>query len=422
MKHSVIKYFFLLMLPLPLGAQILIDRNDMPDTGDTMRRSQTLTMEGMDYVSTGNNHQWDFSSLDWVSQRLDTFVAVNSVPLTYQLVFNNIFDPNRSTIASPQPVPDSLGSITLQDVYMFFRETNTYFGFTGLGATVSGITLPIKYNSPDMLYRFPLTPGTADSSDAAFSLSIPGIGYLSTARHRVNHVDGWGSITTPFGTFPCIRVKSVVTESDSIYLDSLNAGYPLNRVFTEYKWLTDNLGLPVVEITEEGQLITVLYLDSARTHLHTVSGTVSYHNTNASPLPGITLQLVNNLGFPVAQTDTDSTGHYFFGNVPSGNYTIELSGLPPWQSGNAVDALLILQHFTGMQQLAGLTLTAADTDDSGYINATDALMVVQRFVQMIGSFPAGDWVTDNPPVTVGSSDVIHHIKVQCVGDIDGSYQ
>ncbi|MCD4745980.1 MAG: hypothetical protein K8R58_06750, partial [Bacteroidales bacterium] len=47
-----------------LSSQIVIDDNDMPDVGDTIRLSQAFTAGGIDYTLTGNNYTWDFSGLN----------------------------------------------------------------------------------------------------------------------------------------------------------------------------------------------------------------------------------------------------------------------------------------------------------------------------------------------------------------------
>ncbi|MCX6272044.1 MAG: hypothetical protein NTU44_12655 [Bacteroidetes bacterium] len=578
MKKIIVLSLALFGLIFNSLAQITINRNDMPNVGDSMRRSKTYSMYNLDYQTSGTNFTWDFSTLDWVSQQVDNYVAVSTTPVTYQLVFNLPFDPNKATIASPGGSFDSLGGVTLTDVYSFFRETNTIYGFSGVGITLNGLTIPIKYNTPDILFRFPLTVGTTDSSTSTFSLNLAGYGYLSTSRHRVNHVDGWGTVTTPFGSFPSIRVKSVVSEYDSIYIDSLSMGVPINRNYTEYKWMADNKGLPIIEITVEGMATTVLYYDSIRTmftaampisyqicqgetvqlgvtlnggtppytylwsdgqttpaiqisppasniysvtitdsqgltrmantlviirlspevdagqdtsvvtgqpallqamvtggsspYFYTwapagslsnpnipdpvalpagpttyyltvtdsigcsgtdsvfvmvgpphfqIAGNVQYNNTAHTAMKGITVQLLDLQGNILAQTQTDTTGHYSLSDVPNGSYRLKTLINKPWGGGNAVDALAILKHFTGMTYLSGLPLQAADVDASTYVNSNDALVIAKRFVGLVNSFVSGDWTGETPLIQVAGNNLDQNIKVECFGDVDASY-
>jgi hypothetical protein len=125
--------------------------------------------------------------------------------------------------------------------------------------------VPLRYDNPDRYYKFPLDYGNVDSSSSSFTLDLPDVAYVTTSRQRLNTVDGWGTLTTPYGSFESLRMKSEVTEYDSVYIDSLNLGVPVNRNYTEYKWLTNGHGVPVLQVTQEGELITVQYIDSVRT-------------------------------------------------------------------------------------------------------------------------------------------------------------
>jgi hypothetical protein len=129
---------------------------------------------------------------------------------------------------------------------------------------VQGAPLPAKYDVPDKYYQFPMNPGTNWSSTSNFEISIPDFAYLGIQKSRTSIVDGWGTLITPFGTFQTLRVKSMITEYDSIYIDSISMGIPLLRNITEYKWLAKDQGIPVLQINEEGNITTAIYRDSVR--------------------------------------------------------------------------------------------------------------------------------------------------------------
>jgi len=61
-------------------------------------------------------------------------------------------------------------------------------------------------------------------------------------------VDGWGTVITPYDTFHCIRVKSVLSEVDSLDITAvgLSIGIPLPTV--TYKWLANHVIIPVMEV------------------------------------------------------------------------------------------------------------------------------------------------------------------------------
>ena len=63
-------------------------------------------------------------------------------------------------------------------------------------------------------------------------------------KQRNTEVDGWGSITTPFGTYNAIRLHHVIAEVDSIYFDLLGTGTPFWIPLTlpdthVYEWWTN---------------------------------------------------------------------------------------------------------------------------------------------------------------------------------------
>lgn len=243
-------------------AQIVIDQNDMPNIGDTIRNSIAYSTGGVDYTLTGTNYTWDFSELQWASQKVDAFISPGSTPATYQLIFNLPWDPNKASIASPRADFTLVPGFQVTNAYDFYKEKSANFALLGYGAEVNSIPIPVKWDVPEILYKFPLTVGTSDSTSSSFTFSLAGVGYLSMTKKRVNHVDGWGSLTTPYGTFQAIRIKSVVTEHDSAYIDTIGQGIPVNRSYTEYKWMGDNKGIPLLQVTVEGLLTTVNYIDN----------------------------------------------------------------------------------------------------------------------------------------------------------------
>lgn len=262
------KSFLTILLSLIFScllAQPTITFTDMPAIGDTVRTSSTTGGLGINYQQTGSNYTWDFSSLSSTNTGADTFISVTSTPLVYNLAFN-LLSPaaTRANLASPQADFSLIPNLPLTDIFNFFKSSSDSYAMCGFGAAISGITIPIKFNALDVWYMFPLTStSTADSSEVYFAQGIPAIGYLSIQRKRVNTVDGWGTVITPAGSYPALRLKSVVRETDSIYVDSLNIGFSVPRNYTEYKWLANGKGIPVMKVSNENIIPTFTWIDSA---------------------------------------------------------------------------------------------------------------------------------------------------------------
>lgn len=285
------KKLFTLILLVTIGtftnAQITITNSDMPSGGDTNRFSLAAPTTAVDLTLTGPNYTWDFSGLQSTSQDIDTFLSVTSTPLVYLLVFG--FNSNLASrgidLAAVQALPVS-------DVYNFYNKSANNFKQKGFGATISGITTPISYINDDVIYDFPVNFGNQDSSDSNYSLIIPGLASAIGSQHRVNVVDGWGSITTPYGTFNALRVVSTLTGEDSVYLDTLGFGFSAARPLTrEYKWLANGMDIPVLQINTSDLLgneviSSIKYPDSLRVAVG-LDAPVSLLNTvGVYPNPG----------------------------------------------------------------------------------------------------------------------------------------
>ncbi len=153
-----------------------------------------------------------------------------------------------------------------------------------------------------------------------------------------------------------------------------------------------------------------------------VSGTLRYLNQAQTPLPGQKICLMSAGNIAVDSTLTDQNGAYRFCGMQPGTYTLRVQTDNASGGINSIDALLILQHFTGLQYLSGLRLLAADVNTSNYVNASDALLVQRHFVELITTFPAGDWIFDEPAFSIGPEDILLiNLYGLCFGDVNGSF-
>jgi hypothetical protein len=260
MKKVILLGFFFMIVSFPGLSQIVINNSDMPSPGDTIRVSNSFDIGAINFEVTGPNYYWDFSSLFPLNQQVEEFVTVQQTPFIYQLVFLT-----SANMAKSFDEFDQFPGLDLTDPYEFYRNNSTDFRYVGFGVTLNGIPIPNKYDNPDIIYSFPLSYENQDSSMATFSLSLPGFGYYGGWKKRVTHVDGWGTLKSPYGEFDVLRVKSDIFQYDSIYLDTLGTGIPLYREYIEYKWLGKEFGLPLCRVTEDEFFTSVTYIDSVRT-------------------------------------------------------------------------------------------------------------------------------------------------------------
>jgi Secretion system C-terminal sorting domain len=258
--------FIFLSLPVFCHAQISIGQADMPSAGDTLRVSNTLTI--LDPLLTDTNYTWDYAYLKPVSQWLQRFDAPAAFPGILSLLFGT------ASYGNKQYTPDSIPGtgIKMEAAYAVYKKSATNLKETGYGLSINSLPVPFAFNPADVIYKFPLAYGNKDSSDSKFSPVTFGIKppfYYGQHIHRVNEVDGWGTLTTPYGSFQTLRVKSTLAVRDT-FADSTGAGFAFSRPLQyEFKWLMQNGKIPYLQVnainTNGTPMVTqITYRDSLR--------------------------------------------------------------------------------------------------------------------------------------------------------------
>ncbi len=266
---TIINY---LIFTFSASAQISIGDSDMPTTGETFRLSIAANPVLVDPGQGGTGQTWDFSDLTHADQRVDTFQTVSSTPAAYQIKFNNPTEPDYLAdyaLHQPTSPPVTLPNVQLEDLYEFYKNETGAFQQLGIGAKLNGIPFSARFDPIDTLYHFPLKMGNIDSSRSTLLVDLPNFGAYGQDRKRVTTVDGTGTLTTPYGSFQTLRVKTDLQISDTIYVDSLNSGTRSDRPdVTLYEWFAKGMGVPLLRIREtNGQVTRVEYQDSVRTPL-----------------------------------------------------------------------------------------------------------------------------------------------------------
>ena len=240
-------------------AQISITSGNMPSANDSIRMSSALNVASFNFTKTDTNYFWDYSGLIPKSQRTEKYLSIYSTPLLYQMMFMG-----KSNLAGKREDMSLMG-INITNGFNFFDNTQADFRQVGYGASVNGSPVPVSFKDDDIIYRFPVNFGNTDSCDSEWEVNIPNLAYVNEKKHRVNYVDGWGTVSTPYGTFQCLRIRSEVYQEDTIYYSSTSTGMRIPQTYTEYIWLSNNLDFPVLFVTKPAiGLPTVEYADSAR--------------------------------------------------------------------------------------------------------------------------------------------------------------
>ncbi|MEO6301768.1 MAG: T9SS type A sorting domain-containing protein [Bacteroidia bacterium] len=224
---------------------IILTSTNMPVLGDTLRYTNAQVSSVGNYTQTGANFSWNFSSLVFTSQGVRNFQPSSQTPYFFFFTSPGEYG---------EKIADTLGAgpLTITKYYNYYKKQTTplnAFIADGSGMTFSSIPVPAYFSDKDELYVFPLNYLDHDSTTFKFSTptttAIP-IRYSKTG-YRITNVDGWGTITTPYGTDSCLRIVSTQYSKDTVKYQTFPFGF-LNYQ-RSYQWMTKTSKIPFLEIS-----------------------------------------------------------------------------------------------------------------------------------------------------------------------------
>lgn len=240
----------LVFAKLSAQSPISITSINMPVINDTFRVSLASLSSIGAYTATGANYSWDFSTLDSTNQQIRKFQPGSSTPYAFYFFPPKYGEKTLDSI----PIP-SFTSFSIKNIYSFYRKNSTSsFNAEGMGLTMNGIPVGVTNSDEDELYYFPLNYGDRDSS--TFKMSTPTTTMIPFSYkkegYRITEVDGWGTITTPYGTAPCLRVVTTQYSKDTVTINAImppfnKFGFPNNM--RSYQWLTLGERIPYLEVS-----------------------------------------------------------------------------------------------------------------------------------------------------------------------------
>lgn len=327
-------------LCIQMQAQATYNSSQYASIGDNfyLTSANNLTL---DYEITGTNFNWDFSSLTGTSQSQLQFRNPTSTGFLWLFIYN----PSNTNLAATNNDPQTLNIpgqvVQITDANDFYKKSATDLRQTGSASKIeyNGTQIPLtnQYADADIIYRFPIQYGNTDTDNSTYTINIPTLLYQENALERTNEVDGWGSLSTPYGNYTnVLRMKTSLVSNDSIAL--LGTGLPRTiRTTREFKWFDTTQKIPVLKVTQSdvtGNWVTtnVEYLDAQRDFQTTALFTYAPIN----PAAGDTVFFQNlssnattftwNFDDPTSGTENTSTDefptHVF---AADGTYNVQLT-------------------------------------------------------------------------------------------------
>ena len=152
-----------------------------------------------------------------------------------------------------------------------------------------------------------------------------------------------------------------------------------------------------------------------------IAGTLSYNNSQSTPLAGVPVHLRALPGYIVMSDTTDSSGNFRISGFPDGNYFLDASLNYEPGGVNTTDALTAAQVFSSFTGLPSLQTRAGDVNGNTALNTSDALLIARFSAQVSSSFPIGRFVQSHPFLSIQSDSINVHLWVLSAGDLNGSY-
>jgi PKD repeat protein len=238
------------------------------------------------FVQTGEDYIWDYSDLEITTQKeymfktrdnsgyFESFMATcilgGGTIFTCPGVWNNL-----SSLVKSQNEGAFLVQAEIENYSEFQKTSSQKVDATMLGVTMkmgeTSYPVTIKYTAPDVLLKFPMVISNKDSSESGFNSDFGSLGFdiiVKRWQKRVNEVDGWGSLVTPYASFAqTLRMLTRIERIDTLFYEGDTVAMPTTEVLAQ--WWSPDFGQPVFVATgnqtEQGITFTsVSFIDTLR--------------------------------------------------------------------------------------------------------------------------------------------------------------
>lgn len=310
-----ITFLSFMILSLTASGQITYTSADFATAGEEFTMSKASNFIGMNFAATGANHNWNYATLQANSQSTASWQNPNGAgyKVSWCLSHFYLFNCNsqfNSNFTHSSVLSDGfeLMDYGVSNIVEHSRANTAGFSnrMRGLTATISGISIPltIDYDNPDEIYQFPMTYNSNYTTTGEFNFDLTNLGMAFSYKletERNNSVQGWGSLTTPMGTFPnVLKLKSVIRKTETFVYEGISIPIPTTTV--SYQWFSKDHGMPVlqaegmevlgffipisVSYLDEQQCLTpealFAYLPTADYNPETQSATVAFNNLSSN--------------------------------------------------------------------------------------------------------------------------------------------
>lgn len=261
MKYFSILFVSILLLSLPVTAQIIITSDDFAAIGDEfVYENDTFAMDsGLLFSEEITGPPWDFSDIE--VDEIDTVKFI---------------DPSTTAFADTFPT----ANLCIYDTsgWAYLEKDNNIVQLLGIVVFMEDQQLVIPLNEPLTYMQFPVVYGL-QFSDEQFTdfrstpedlgIDFTELGFPTnpdSVRFAITYsiegeVDDYGTCATPYDEFETLREIHTDNISLKVYIYVFPFGWIADPVFEEametqtYRWLTNDLGYTVAEVAVHNDTI-----------------------------------------------------------------------------------------------------------------------------------------------------------------------
>lgn len=181
-----------------IHAQIALNATDMPTVGWNHKVAKDTIITAQNWGNKGANQVYTFTNFQ--TMLYDTILY--------------------KTLTSGQQAANPTADVaaTADNLNFIFSKTSaTDYKWIGLEGIIGSCTIGASYSPTPVFYQFPTQFGGKFSNSSGFQQQIAGscLGQAVDAVRATNTVttkdtiDGWGKVTTPVGSYKCLRQKRI---------------------------------------------------------------------------------------------------------------------------------------------------------------------------------------------------------------------
>ncbi|NMH27804.1 T9SS type A sorting domain-containing protein [Flavobacterium silvaticum] len=253
---------FGLLITAFASAQTTYNSTNFATAGESFTVNVAGDFLTADFTQTGANQTWDYSALTAASTDTQTWLDPENTgyKTTWCFLHFYIFNCNSQfsnafNLANDATEGFDLSAAGVNNITNHYNLTDSVLQskMLGLSADLNGtpVSFTVDYTDPDDVWHFPMNFGDDYSDDSTLNVDLSALGFpisVNGSNNRHNEVNGWGSLTTPAGTFASVlKVKTTLITDQTITYDGTEI--PINTTTVMYSWFDPASGIPVLQAT-----------------------------------------------------------------------------------------------------------------------------------------------------------------------------